>query len=96
MDKLTILLLLKLDYTTLWLKPEQRMRMEDIRNDEWFKKNYVPVSPLEAEEVDLDDIYAVFDESEVIIEAIFHYLSLLVIFFSLIVRKGLLFNISDV
>ncbi|XP_074583168.1 CBL-interacting protein kinase 8-like [Curcuma longa] len=45
--------------------PETRMRMEDIRNDEWFKKNYVPVSPLEAEEVDLDDIYAVFDESEV-------------------------------
>ncbi|KAG6473475.1 hypothetical protein ZIOFF_067391 [Zingiber officinale] len=47
--------------------PETRMRMEDIRNDEWFKKNYVPVSPLEVEEVNLDDIYAVFDESEVII-----------------------------
>ncbi|XP_042443556.1 CBL-interacting protein kinase 8-like isoform X1 [Zingiber officinale] len=45
--------------------PETRMRMEDIRNDEWFKKNYVPVSPLEVEEVNLDDIYAVFDESEV-------------------------------
>ncbi|KAG6471676.1 hypothetical protein ZIOFF_069122 [Zingiber officinale] len=44
--------------------PETRMRMEDIRNDEWFKKNYVPVSPLEVEEVNLDDIYAVFDESE--------------------------------
>ncbi|WOK92547.1 CBL-interacting protein kinase 8 isoform X2 [Canna indica] len=45
--------------------PETRMRIEDIRNDEWFKKNYVPVSQVETEDINLDDVYAAFDDPEV-------------------------------
>ncbi|KAH7650937.1 Non-specific serine/threonine protein kinase protein [Dioscorea alata] len=44
--------------------PASRIRIEDIRNDEWFKKNYVPVKPIENEVVNLDDINAVFEDSE--------------------------------
>lgn len=43
----------------------QRIRIEDIRNDEWFKKNYDPVGLSETEEIDLDDINAAFDDPEV-------------------------------
>lgn len=38
--------------------------MEDIKNDEWFKKGYTPVSLIEYEDVNLDDINAVFDDTE--------------------------------
>lgn len=44
--------------------PQTRIQIEDIRNDEWFKKSYVPVRPIEYEDVNLDDIYAVFDDPE--------------------------------
>ncbi|OVA15226.1 Protein kinase domain [Macleaya cordata] len=44
--------------------PQTRIRIEEIRNDEWFKKGYVPVRPFEYEDVNLDDIYAVFDDPE--------------------------------
>ncbi|KAL6012721.1 CBL-interacting serine/threonine-protein kinase 8 [Asimina triloba] len=44
--------------------PETRIRIEDIRNDEWFKKNYVPARHIEDEDVNLDDVYAVFDDPE--------------------------------
>uniref|UniRef100_A0A0A9AZM8 non-specific serine/threonine protein kinase n=1 Tax=Arundo donax TaxID=35708 RepID=A0A0A9AZM8_ARUDO len=40
------------------------MRIEDIRNDEWFKKNYEPVKEVENEEVNLDDVNAAFDDPE--------------------------------
>ncbi|KAJ0985784.1 hypothetical protein J5N97_004140 [Dioscorea zingiberensis] len=44
--------------------PASRIRIEDIRNDEWFKKNYTPVKPIENEVVNLDDINAAFEDSE--------------------------------
>ncbi|KAK9166174.1 hypothetical protein Scep_001365 [Stephania cephalantha] len=44
--------------------PLTRIRIEEIRNDEWFKKSYAPVSIVEYEDVNLDDVYAVFDDSE--------------------------------
>lgn len=44
--------------------PDSRIRMEEIRNNEWFKKNYVPPIHFENEDVNLDDVYAVFDDPE--------------------------------
>lgn len=44
--------------------PQTRITMEDIKNDEWFKKGYTPVSLIEYEDVNLDDINAVFDDTE--------------------------------
>ncbi|KAL8487798.1 hypothetical protein ACS0TY_024207 [Phlomoides rotata] len=44
--------------------PETRIRIEEIRNDEWFKKNYNPVGPAETEDFDLDDVNAAFDDPE--------------------------------
>lgn len=44
--------------------PQTRIRMEDIKDDEWFKKGYNPASFIEYEDVNLDDINAVFDETE--------------------------------
>ncbi|CAK8537786.1 unnamed protein product [Lathyrus sativus] len=44
--------------------PEHRITIEQIRNDEWFQKSYVPVHLLEYEDVNLDDINAVFDSVE--------------------------------
>lgn len=43
----------------------QRITIEQIRNDEWFNKDYVPVRLLEYEDVNLDDLNAVFDDDEV-------------------------------
>lgn len=44
--------------------PETRIRIEEIRTDEWFKKSYVPVRLFEYEDVNLDDVNAVFDDPE--------------------------------
>ncbi|KAG8045063.1 hypothetical protein GUJ93_ZPchr0008g12009 [Zizania palustris] len=44
--------------------PDKRMRIEDIKNDEWFKKNYEPTREVENEEVNLDDVNAAFDDPE--------------------------------
>ncbi|KAF3960673.1 hypothetical protein ACB098_10G166100 [Castanea mollissima] len=44
--------------------PETRITIEQIRNDEWFNKDYVPVRLLEYEDVNLDDLNAVFDDDE--------------------------------
>ncbi|PIA51902.1 hypothetical protein AQUCO_01000043v1 [Aquilegia coerulea] len=44
--------------------PQTRIRIEDIRNDDWFKKNYVPARLVEYEDVNLDDVYAAFDDPE--------------------------------
>ncbi|XP_071722413.1 CBL-interacting serine/threonine-protein kinase 8-like [Rutidosis leptorrhynchoides] len=44
--------------------PGTRINIMQIRDDEWFKKDYVPVSLLEYEEVNLDDLNAVFEDSE--------------------------------
>jgi len=43
---------------------EQRIRIEEIRNDEWFQKNYEPIKEIESEEVNLDDVNAAFDNPE--------------------------------
>ncbi|KAL2893033.1 CBL-interacting serine/threonine-protein kinase 8 [Bienertia sinuspersici] len=44
--------------------PQSRIRMEDIKNDEWFNKEYIPARFVEYEDVNLDDLNAVFDETE--------------------------------
>ncbi|KAK4359169.1 hypothetical protein RND71_021398 [Anisodus tanguticus] len=44
--------------------PQTRIQIDEIRNDEWFKKNYVPVTAMEYEDVNLDDINAAFDDTE--------------------------------
>ncbi|KAF5455934.1 hypothetical protein F2P56_025460 [Juglans regia] len=44
--------------------PQTRITIEQIRNDEWFKKCYVPVRLLEYEDVNLDDLNALFDDCE--------------------------------
>lgn len=43
----------------------QRITIEEIRNDEWFRQGYVPVKLIEYEDVNLDDVNAAFDDSEV-------------------------------
>lgn len=43
----------------------QRITIEQIRDDEWFKKGYNPVSVIESEDVNLEDINAAFDDDEV-------------------------------
>lgn len=42
----------------------QRITIQGIKNDPWFRKNYVTVKYGD-EEVNLDDVRAVFDEIEV-------------------------------
>ncbi|WVY92045.1 hypothetical protein V8G54_037559 [Vigna mungo] len=42
----------------------RRITIQQIRNDEWFQKEYVPVSLLEYEDVNLDDVNAAFDNVE--------------------------------
>ena len=44
---------------------KQRIRIDGIRKDPWFRKNYAPVEHREDEEVNLDDVCAVFDDIEV-------------------------------
>lgn len=43
----------------------QRINIEGIKNDPWFQKDYLAVGHREDEEVNLDDIHAVFDDIEV-------------------------------
>ncbi|XP_022131571.1 CBL-interacting serine/threonine-protein kinase 8 isoform X2 [Momordica charantia] len=45
--------------------PSTRITIEKIREEEWFKKNYAPVKLVEYEDVNLDDVNAVFDDPEV-------------------------------
>jgi hypothetical protein len=42
----------------------QRITIEQIREDTWFKKTYVAIKRGEDENVDLDDVQAVFDNIE--------------------------------
>ncbi|PON89026.1 Calcium/calmodulin-dependent/calcium-dependent protein kinase [Trema orientale] len=44
--------------------PKTRIRIEGIRKDPWFRRNYAPVEHREDEEVNLDDVCAVFDDIE--------------------------------
>ncbi|XP_022961147.1 CBL-interacting serine/threonine-protein kinase 24 isoform X2 [Cucurbita moschata] len=40
--------------------PKTRIRIEEIRKDPWFRRNYMPAKLGEVEEVNLDDVRAVF------------------------------------
>ncbi|KAI4344139.1 hypothetical protein L6164_011405 [Bauhinia variegata] len=42
--------------------PKTRIRIEEIRKDPWFRKNYVSVKPRGDNEVNLEDVRAVFDD----------------------------------
>lgn len=44
--------------------PQTRICIEGIKSDPWFTKNYVAVRHGEEEEVNLDDVQAVFDDIE--------------------------------
>lgn len=43
----------------------QRITIEQIREDEWFKRGYAPARFPEYEDVNLDDVNAFFDDPEV-------------------------------
>lgn len=43
----------------------QRIQIEGIKSDAWFKKSYVANGHVEEQEVNLDDVRAVFDDNEV-------------------------------
>ncbi|XP_050214721.1 CBL-interacting serine/threonine-protein kinase 8 isoform X2 [Mercurialis annua] len=45
-------------------KPATRITIEQIRDDEWFQKSYVPARHTEYEDVNLDDVDAAFDDPE--------------------------------
>ncbi|XVF36544.1 hypothetical protein REPUB_Repub19eG0066900 [Reevesia pubescens] len=45
--------------------PQTRITIEEIRSNEWFKRGYVPVRLLVYEDINLDDVNAVFDDPEV-------------------------------
>ncbi|CAF1858944.1 unnamed protein product [Brassica oleracea var. botrytis] len=44
--------------------PNTRIQIQGIRKDRWFKLNYMPTRAKEEEEVNLDDVRAVFDGIE--------------------------------
>ncbi|KAF8036525.1 hypothetical protein BT93_C2296 [Corymbia citriodora subsp. variegata] len=44
--------------------PKTRININNIRKHPWFRKNYVPIKHREHEDVDLDDVHAVFDDIE--------------------------------
>ncbi|CAH2078078.1 unnamed protein product [Thlaspi arvense] len=44
--------------------PESRITIAEIRKDEWFVKDYTPVQLIDYEHVNLDDVYAAFDDPE--------------------------------
>ena len=43
----------------------QRITIEEIKKHPWFRKNYVPGKQSEEQEVNLDDVRAVFEDIEV-------------------------------
>ncbi|KAF4367319.1 hypothetical protein F8388_025737 [Cannabis sativa] len=49
-------------YRILDPNPVTRITIQQIRDDEWFKKNYVSVRLFEYEDVNLDDVNAFFDD----------------------------------
>lgn len=49
----------------------QRIQIQGIRKDRWFKLNYMPTRAKEEEEVNLDDVRAVFDGIEVGLSMLF-------------------------
>jgi len=43
----------------------QRINIEGIKNDAWFRRNYIAVRHGDEEDVHLDDVNAVFNDIEV-------------------------------
>ncbi|MBA0747446.1 hypothetical protein Gogos_004359 [Gossypium gossypioides] len=60
---LTAIELFVYSYAARCLRLLQRIQIEGIKKHPWFKKNYLPVKPSD-EEVNLDDVRAVFDDIE--------------------------------
>lgn len=54
----------------------QRITIPDILEDEWFKKDYKPPAFDEKEDANLDDVEAVFKDSEVFLASTWINLSL--------------------
>ncbi|KAF3339552.1 CBL-interacting protein kinase 8 isoform X1 [Carex littledalei] len=48
--------------------PDSRIRIEDIKADEWFLKNYIPASEVENEDVNLDEVFSIFEYPEEAVE----------------------------
>ncbi|XP_057416706.1 CBL-interacting serine/threonine-protein kinase 24 isoform X2 [Lotus japonicus] len=44
--------------------PKTRVKIGEIRKDPWFQRNYLPLKLNEDEQVNLDDVQAVFDDIE--------------------------------
>ncbi|CAN1216873.1 CBL-interacting serine/threonine-protein kinase 24 [Linum perenne] len=55
---------LPFDETDLPTLYKKRTGINEIRKDPWFRRNYVPVYHSEEEQVNLDDVSAVFDDIE--------------------------------
>lgn len=51
----------------------QRVKIVEIRKDPWFRRNYFPLKLNEDEQVNLDDVQAVFDDIEVWYYFLFGY-----------------------
>lgn len=51
----------------------QRITIPDILEDEWFKKDYKSPSFDEKEDANLDDVEAVFKDSEVFLASTWNY-----------------------
>ncbi|KAJ3695671.1 hypothetical protein LUZ60_001048 [Juncus effusus] len=48
--------------------PDTRIRMEDIKNDEWFMRNYVPAKEVEIDDVSIDDVFSIFEDADDVTE----------------------------
>ncbi|XP_059287272.1 CBL-interacting serine/threonine-protein kinase 24-like [Lycium ferocissimum] len=44
--------------------PDTRIKIKEIKRDPWFRKSYLPLRVKDDEEVNLDDVRAVFDDIE--------------------------------
>nr|AFK34091.1 unknown [Lotus japonicus] len=52
-------------YRMLDTNPEHRITIQQIRNDEWFQRGYIPAHLLEYEDVNLDDVNAAFESDNI-------------------------------
>lgn len=52
-------------YLSYFVVPWQRITIPEILDDQWFKKGYKPPAFVEKEDTNLDDVEAVFRDSEV-------------------------------
>lgn len=60
----------------------QRIKIKGIKRDSWFRKDYLPFRIKDDEQVNLDDVRAVFDDIEVEFHfIIIAYLSTFIVYF---------------